>query len=94
MRSSPKVTAGTILLAEQVRIAGIPGCTVGVASMSAVLKSARGWVFSTRASRPIPPPGMSSKSALDDAVPVDLRQHVPVEPPPGAASGDLVRYRE
>jgi hypothetical protein len=38
--------------------------------------------------------GKGSKSALDDAVPVDLGQRVPVEPPPGAAGGDLVGYRE
>jgi hypothetical protein len=35
-----------------------------------------------------------SESALDDAVPVDLGQRIPVEPPPGAAGGDLVGYRE
>jgi transposase-like protein len=35
-----------------------------------------------------------SESALDDAVPIDLGQRVPVEPPPGTAGGDLVGYRE
>jgi hypothetical protein len=35
-----------------------------------------------------------SESALDDAVPVDLGQRISVEPPPGAAGGDLVGYRE
>jgi hypothetical protein len=39
-------------------------------------------------------PGLGSESALDDAVPIDLGQRVPVEPPPGAAGGDLVGYPE